>query len=167
VDSIKLFILLVALHGALFGLLGCSCEIQCSKAMVGFSFVGYDSLTLDTVIVRRFDKTNAGDILKDTLLLPNPDGISYMFSKDTATMGGGNYFAMTLVRFQSDWNYEVFVPAAGKTFHITDIIEIQRTEDVPCYSITKMKRFCLNQLSSVTIDNRPTLITWRNIYLAK
>ena len=155
--SRNLFILSLG-AAALLGIQACSCEIQCSKAEIWVGYVGYDSLTLDTVIIRRYDKTTSGDLLKDTILLSSPDRITYRFILDTAFWAGANTGGLPFFFLQSDWNYEVSIPAAGKTFHISDILEEQISSDVPCYSLTKPKGACRNSIYGINIDNRPTSV---------
>ena len=156
--SRNLFILSLA-AAALFGIQACSCEIRCTKASLMIGYVGYDSLTLDTVIIRRYEKTTSGDRLIDTSLLSNPEQIRYRFNLDTAFWSGG----LRIFELQSGWNYEVFIPAAGKTFKISDILEDQTRREVPC----NIPRGCINSIYSITVDNRPASAAGNRIWLSK
>ena len=164
--SRNLFILSFGV-AALLGIQACSCEIQCSKAAIMFSYVGYDSLTLDTVIIRRYDKTTSGDRLKDTFLLSRTEGITYRFNLDTAFVVGSKIGGLPIFTLQSEWNYEIFIPAAGKTFKISDILEEQTSREVPCYSPTMQKSVCINSIYGITVDNRPASADGDRIWLSK
>jgi hypothetical protein len=136
--------------------------------MINIGYVGYDSLTLDTVIVRRFEKTSSGNKLKDTILLANPEHIRYRFKGDTALLAGANLSTISFFSLQSDWNYEVFIPAAGRTFYVSDILEKQSSSKVPCYSPTMQKRTCMNLIYSIMVDNRSaSMDDYYNLFLSK
>jgi hypothetical protein len=164
----NLFILSFGAAGALLGIQGCKCEIQCSKAMINIGYVGYDSLSLDTVIIRRFDKTSSGNKLKDTILLAAPEHIRYRIKGDTAMWGGSSNLGMfPFYSLQSDWNYEVFIPSTGKTFKISDIMEEQTRENLPC-NTHMVKMTCMNAIYSITVDNRSaSMDDYYNIFLSK
>jgi len=154
----------------LLGIHGCQCdhEMPCGKAFLDINYVGYDLTTLDTVILRRFDKSTLGNRLKDSIVVSRPEHIRYRLQRDTAVWVSTNLSGFPFFSLQSDWNYEVFIPAARRIYQITDIVEEQRTMDEPCFDPTMVKRYCMNSIRSVTLDNRLLPVDkFNTIYLNK
>lgn len=118
-------------------------EYACSKAELQFGLVGFSDTESDTIILRRFEKNGANSALKDTFLLTD---IRFKRNLDTLRMVAFTGNAL----LQSDYNYEIFFPAAFKLITITDIKEEQ------LYIKPRGKVGCINRIISYALDGRTT-----------
>jgi hypothetical protein len=128
---------------ALIVLIASCGEYACSKADLQFGLVGFSDPESDTIILRRFEKNGSSSVLKDTFLLTN-----IMFKRDLDTLKMVAFPGTALL--QSDYNYEIFFPAATKLITITDIKEEQ------LYIKPRGKVGCVNRIISYTVDGRTT-----------
>jgi hypothetical protein len=87
-------------------------EYACSKAEMQFGLVGFSDAESDTIILRRFEKNGSSSVLKDSFLLTN---IWFQRNLDTLKMVGFPGSAL----LQSNYNYEIFFPAASKLITVT------------------------------------------------
>jgi hypothetical protein len=142
---------------AILTVMAASCgEYACSKAEMQFGLVGFSDAESDTIILRRFEKNGGRSVLKDTFLLTN---IWFQRNLDTLKMVGFPGSAL----LQSDYNYEIFFPAASKLITIIDIKEEQ------LYIKPRGKVGCTNRIISYALDGRTTtnIVPYNVTYFTK
>jgi hypothetical protein len=129
--------------------------MDCGSPAPGINFVGFDEQSLDTVIIRRFEKYSGGNRLMDSSVLCLPDNGRYSFNGDTARSMGWKKTDITPfpLSLRIEFDYEVYLPSAGRTFKINNIVEEKTKEKYECPNCTMVKRFCINPIKTMTIDN--------------
>ena len=148
--QIAYILFVICLSTALF-----SCgEYQCSKADLRFGLIGFSDAEADTIILRRFDRMN--NTLRDTFLLEN---IRFNRKSDTLIMGA---FPGTAL-MQSDYNYQVYLPASATLIKVTEINEEQRSIRRPFTD----KIGCVNFIRSCKLNDQSTPVNDNDVYLKK
>jgi hypothetical protein len=141
----------------IFVLSAASCsDYPCSKAELQFGLVGFSNAESDTIILRRFTKIGTGSVLIDTFLLTN---IWFQRSLDTLRMVGFPGSAL----LQSDYNYEIFFPAAAKLIKVSDIVEEQ------LYMKPHRKMGCGNRIISYVLNDQASanIVSFNITYFTK
>jgi hypothetical protein len=118
--------------------------------------VEFNSADIDTIIVRKFERGDNFTKLIDTLQWDQSNVIFYSRA-DTLQMG--EFIESMLL--QSKFDYQVYFPAAARTFHITEINEPQM--DGNCLARVK----CENSIVSCKLDKGTTAINDGILYLTK
>ena len=136
-----------------------SCEKQCIKANLRFGLVGFSDTEADTIILRRFTKISPSNP-QDTFLFKQ---IQFSRRNDTLDMTGipiDSYL-------ESNYNYEVFFPEAGKLFAISAIQEDKKTMTKGLFNCTK--EACINKITGYTVNGQfnNSIINQDMIYLKK
>jgi hypothetical protein len=136
-----------------------SCEKQCINAILRFGLVGFSDTEADTIILRRFTK-NSSSNPPDTFLLKQ---IQFSRRNDTLDMTGIPIES----QFESNYNYELFFPEAGKLFTISDIRENKETMTKGLFNCTK--EACINTITGYTVNGQfsNSIIHSELIYLKK
>ena len=147
----KIFIFLAL--SAITLLFSCK-EYQCSKADLRFGLIGFSDAEADTIILRRFDKTNPATP-KDTFLLTE------RFNRRSDTLEMVAFSSNALM--QSDYTYEIIIPQSGSLIRITEIAEEQRSIRL---GLTN-KIGCINFIRSCKLNDQSTPINDNDVYLKK
>lgn len=140
----------------------CSCgEYPCGKADIPFALVGFSNAETDTIILKRFAKNNG--ILVDSFFFDESDPVRFSRKNDTLLMTA----YPSTVLLQTDFDYQVNFPGAGKLFTITDITEQQRYGKKRLFN--NAQPFCGNSISSYAVNGVTTDLTGRQsiIYLSR
>lgn len=131
-------------------------EYPCTSGELYIGLKGFSDTEADTIIIRRFFRNTAQ--LKDTFLI---DHIGFRRNLDTleivATQG--------IIFPTTEFDYEFYIPEAGRLFKIFNIIEEYR-------SIKKKlggtKEGCVNNITGYTLDGMPVNTTgFSRTYLKK
>ena len=129
-------------------------EYQCSKADLRFGLIGFSDAEADTIILRRFDKTNP-TTPKDTFLLTE----RFKRRSDTLEMVAFSSNAL----MQSDYTYEIIIPQSGSFIRIIEIAEEQRSIRL---GLTD-KVGCVNFITSCKLNDQVTSVSDNDVYLKK
>lgn len=130
-------------------------EYQCTKADLRFGLIGFSDTEADTIILRRFDKTNA-TLPTDTFLLIN---IQFERRSDTLSMVAFSSNAL----MQSDYNYEVFIPQAVSLIKVTEVNEEQRSIKLGLMD----KVGCVNFINTCKLNGQLNPVSSNDVYLRK
>ena len=139
---------------AVYFLAGCtvmmlfSCgEYPCTRAGSQFALIGFPASETDTVVVRKYVKASAFSSLVDTFLL-NSQNSSYYLSNDTLEISSsyGTGHGLT-----SDFDYEITLPKAGKTYQLTKITEEIRSIRT---GLSMKKVGCINLIKSYELNGQ-------------
>jgi hypothetical protein len=144
-----------------FSVISCS-EYPCTKGDLRFTLIGFSDTESDTIILRRFQKNSL--VIKDSFSFTPLNPIRFARFGDTLTMTA--YLSDALM--QSDYDYQLFFPGAGRMFHITDIKEKQSYSNRSgLFSTTK--EGCVNPITGCNVDGMTvsTNIFPNIIYLKK
>jgi len=136
-------------------LFSCS-EYECTKADLRFGFIGFSEAEVNTIVVRRFDKTGNFNSPIDTVQLTN---LYFNRRSDTLEMSGFPGNAL----LQSNFNYEIFIPNVNSLVRVTDIYEEQRSVRLWFTD----KRGCGNYINSCKLNGQVTAINYNDVYLRK
>lgn len=101
-----------------------SCNYPCSNCTSTISFVNFSSNETDTVIVRKFQKSNNFTKILDSFVLNNQTSAYYQ-SNDTLQIVDSYKTDNGLLSY---YDYEVFSPEVFKTYIITEITEDFKSE---------------------------------------
>jgi len=134
-------------------LLSCT-GYDCARAETRFGFVGFSGTEANPVIFRKFEKGRDFSVLIDTILI-TPANIGYSFSGDTLQFSG---FTADLI-LKSDFDYEMVLPNAGRTFRLGKIREEFQSKK---WSLSTTKEMCVNPIVGYELDGR--MSTGQNIY---
>ena len=120
------------------------------------TMISFTPSDVDTLVIRKFEKGTAFNHLIDTTQW---DGSNVVFraQNDTlemAAMIGG-------LGLKSNFDYEVYVPAIGRTYKISDLNEPQREENCP------YKTMCVNLIVSAKVDEKTTQLNSDILFLKK
>jgi hypothetical protein len=131
---------------------------DCIKADIRLNFVGFTAQEASPIIVRRFAKANNFASKIDSTI------INFGFRQQNDTLSPSSGIPFNLIT--SDYDYEVFMPIANKTFQITEIIEPQSRIKKSIFKNTK--EACGNLIISYNVNNRSVFPALLNIiYLTK
>ena len=101
----------------------CSCgEYECSKAEARFLLIGFSNIETDTIMFRKYTKSTNFVSTLDTVLI-TPNNTSYYFNGDTLQFTA---FSSNIL-ITSNFDYEISLPKARKTFKLAKITEKQRS----------------------------------------
>lgn len=118
-----------------------SCRQSCSPAAAMIGFVHLSNQDTDTIIVRRFQKSNSFSHLVDSFEVNN--------QRNQYTVRNDSVFVLAAygldLGITSAYDWEVYLPSIGKTWRITDIIENQQYYS---NSFSCEKSACQNRLES-------------------
>ena len=136
-----------------------SCEKQCINANLRFGLVGFSDTEADTIILRRFTKNDPLNP-QDTFILTQ---ILFYRQNDTLDIAGipGEYY------LESKYNYEIFLPAVGELFTVSDILENKETMTKGLFNCTK--EACVNTITGYTVNGQfsNSILYQEFIYLKK
>ena len=122
-----------------------SCEYPCSNATSTISFVNFPSNETDTVIVRKFSKSENFTKILDSFVLNNLTS-GYYQSNDTLKIIESYKTDNGLL---SSYEYEIFLPEISKTYKITEIVEEFRSIN---RGLSNTKEGCLNSIRSYKVN---------------
>lgn len=136
-------------------------EYPCAKADLRYGLIGFTNAESDTIIIRRFTKNSL--VVKDSFFFDENNPIRFQRFADTLQMVAYTSDAL----LESNFDYQIFFPGAGKIFNIKDILETQ--------SYGKGKSIfntggpsCINQIVSFNLDGVLSgNISSSRIYLTK
>ena len=141
----------------LFVLYSCTCP--CIKADLRFELIGFSDTEADTIIIRKFEKNNSFNLLKDTVLI---DNIQFARFGDTLFMT--SYTSNVLL--ESFYDYELFFPQSQDNFRVAEIMEEASEQNCGIFSANKVA--CVNQITSCKINNLVTPVNFPNkMYVRK
>ena len=118
--------------------------------------ITFDSTEIDTMIVRKFQKGSNFSQQIDTVQW---DRSKVNFSKHNDTFQMASWIGS--LRLNSQFDYQVFIPANNRVFTVSEINEPQRTDD--CSG----KVMCVNVIVSVKLNTTTTSISDDILYLRK
>jgi len=118
--------------------------------------ITFDSTEVDTIITRKFQKGSNFSQLIDTLQW---DRSRVDFRKYTDTFQMVSWSGDILLRSQYD--YQVFIPAANRTFYVSDINEPQRMDEC------RGKVMCVSMIVSARVNTATISIGGDVLYLRK
>ena len=147
---------------ALTAIIIASCgESPCAKGDLRYCLIGFSDAESDTIILRRFPKNSLA--IKDSFVFNQANPIRFARLTDTLIM----VIYTSDVLLQSDYNYQIFFPGAGRVFDIGDIKEEQSYTKSGLFNTSKVG--CINQITSCKVDGRSvSTINFPNtIYLKK
>lgn len=137
-----------------FTLFSCG-EYPCTRASSRFVLIGFPENETDTVIVRKYVKGTSFTTLLDTFLLDSHNNSFYQLNDSleiTAAYGTDNGLT-------SEYDYQIALPNAGKTYQLTKITEEIRTIRT---GLSMDKVGCINPVKSYELNGR--LISGSNDY---
>ncbi|WP_276501352.1 hypothetical protein [Terrimonas pollutisoli] len=125
-------------------ILSASCsDFPCAKASLQFGLVGFSDTEADTIIIKKFAKSNPA-ILEDSMMI---DHIGFKRTNDTLKMVA---FPSTAL-LESTSDYELFFPQTGKLVRVTGIEEEQLYHKRKgLFSTTK--EGCENHITAYRLD---------------
>ena len=149
-----IFILLIS--SFLFSCKNC----PCIKAQLKFDLIGFSDAEADTIILRRFDINGNFNMPKDSFVLDNN---RYARFNDTLKLVAFSGNAL----LESDFNYELFLPAAGSLVRITEINEVKSFQNCGGIFATD-KVACVNEIKSCKVNGLTVPIYhFNNLYIHK
>lgn len=132
----------------IFAILFSSCgESPCAKTELRYALVGFSDSESDSIVLRRFTKNTFQ--LIDTFEFIEPTPLRFSRSNDTLKMAAIPGTAL----LESNYDYQIYFPKAGKLFTITVIVEEQLAEKKGGLFNTK-KPMCLNRISSCKVNGQ-------------
>jgi len=123
-------------------------EYECLNAQFTFSLIGFSSIETDTIILRKYTKTTNFLTALDTFRI-TPNNTRYSFTGDTLRFTA--YSSDILMR--SDFDYEISLPKAGKTFKLAKITEEKQSKKL---SLFNDKVACINPIRSYELNGQLT-----------
>jgi hypothetical protein len=118
--------------------------------------ISFDSSDIDTMIIRKFEKETNFNRMIDT---SQWDRSKVVFHVQNDTLQMGAFVGDILL--QSKYDYEVYVPAANRTFKVTEINEPQQEGNC------KGKVMCANVIMSAKLDGNTRAVNYDILYLKK
>lgn len=136
-------------------------EYPCSKAELSFRLIGFTDAESDTIIMRRFEKNNTA--IKDSFVFSPANPIRFTRFADTLVMTA--YTSAALM--QSDYDYQLIFPVAGRIISITEFREEQSYRKKRDH-FSSTKEGCVNIVKECKIDGVWSGVSFPNIvYLKK
>lgn len=137
-------------------------EYPCAKSALHYSLIGFSDAESDTIILRRFTKNTLS--LKDTFFFDEGNPLRFRRSNDTLSMVAISSTAL----LESNYDYQLFFPQAGKIFAISEIQEEQLYQKNTTIFNTK-KVGCLNKITSCRVNGLLVNFTGYNepVYLRR
>ena len=124
-----------------------SCNQPCINATSTISLVNFPSNETDTVIVRKFTKSENFIKLIDTFLLDNQTS-GYYQSNDTLQIIASYKTDNGLLSY---YDYEIFLPEIAKSYKISEIVEEFKSRNAG-FSMTKVA--CINPILSYKVNGQ-------------
>ncbi len=131
----------------LFSTIIASCGNKCISALRPLSFINFSNLDTDTIIIRRFIKSNNFLSLIDTIKVDSTTN-HYQRTNDTLLIYTGFDLSNVL---PSIYDYEIYLPEIKKTYQITDIYEDELTSG---FGIPTSRVYCKNLIKSYKINGK-------------
>jgi len=147
---------LLFLFASIVALASCHNCVCAPSDGLGLGMISFDSTEVDTIITRKFQKGSNFSQLIDTLQW---DKSRVDFRKHTDTFQMASWSGDILLHSQYD--YQVFIPAANRTFNVAEINEPQRMDEC------RGKVMCVNRIVSVKLNTTSTAIQNDILYLKK
>jgi hypothetical protein len=122
-----------------------SCDSKpCIQASLSLTFVDFSTAETDSIIIRTLNKGNSS--LVDTVLI-NGNELGNQISTDSLQI----FSPLPETTMRSDYNYEIVVPGAARSYSITDIVEdFENYKDKPLGCGTKDA--CVNRITSFKVN---------------
>jgi hypothetical protein len=163
-------ILLYLLIGSVF-LFGCSQEFDCKDRSVLFSFVGFDSTEIDTIIIKKYEQNSNYLNLLDTLRIIRGQNAGGYSSNDTALIT--LYLSIDSCNIRPGFDWRLYLPSIDRTISISDMITEKKTRICKrgFYSLDQNDCLCYNKILALKIDNAPVNFPpsesqWEFIYIS-
>jgi hypothetical protein len=136
-------------------------ESPCAKGDLRYRLIGFSDAESDTIIMRRLLKNSL--TVKDSFVSNELNPTRFARFNDTLIIIASS----SNVLLQSDYDYQVFFPGAGRFFNITDIKEEQSYINSGLFNTSKVG--CINQISGCKVDGQlvSTISFPNTIYLKK
>lgn len=131
--------------------------IPCNRAELYFGLIGFSDAESQQIILRQYAKGSSFTSRTDTLIMH----ISFRRTNDT--LEASSFTSGDLL--VSQYDYEVVLPLANRTFRITRIDESIHERRRKWFNNTK--ETCVNGISSLTIDNQVTIPAGFNLFYLK
>ena len=147
---------LLFLFASIVALASCHNCVCAPSNGLQLALITFDSTEVDTIITRKFQKGSNFSQLIDTVQW---DRSRVDFRKHTDTFQMASWAGDLLLHSQYD--YQVFIPAANRTFTVAEINEPQRMDEC------RGKVMCGNRIVSVTLNTAGTTIQDDILYLKK
>jgi hypothetical protein len=120
------------------------------------SFISFDSTEIDTIIARKFQKGSNFTQLIDSLQW---DKTNLSLNKHNDSFQMGSWIGKILL--QSQYDYQLFMPANNRIFKIAEISEPQ------CIDDCSGKVMCINLIVSAKLNDTTRSVQNEILYLKK
>jgi len=148
---------IVAVLLIVMGIMTSCSDFPCGRATLKFGLIGFSDTEADTIVIKRFSKTNSA--LIDSIVT---DHIGYQRNNDTLKMVALPSDAL----LESEYNYEIFFPENNILIRITEIAEEQLyLKKKGLFSTTK--EGCLNRITSYQKDGQTVPVVSNETYFSK
>lgn len=136
-------------------------DYPCAKASLTYRLIGFSDAETDTIVLRRLQKNSL--VVKDSVVFDPSNGIAFERFVDTLIMVA--YPGNALM--ESDHDYQVYFPGAGRTIHVTEIRE-EQSYGKKSGPFNTRKDLCGNEITSCKVDGLPAgFLFFNSIYLKK
>lgn len=137
-----------------------SCEIDCIPDVLVYSWVGFEPEEVDTVVIRRFEPGTIGGTALDSIVAGEND---FGFSDPAADTLRFSY-SQSGIYLNPDYDYQLWLPGAGRSFNISEIYQKEGTRDFGCMN----KRQCTYPIEHAKVNGVETKVYYsNNIYLVR
>ena len=129
-------------------LIGSCRTIPCVESNPTLYFVSFSDPQTDSIVLRKCEKGSAFHTIIDSVIISRNNSI-YEKSGDTLHIVTSSYMGEYSLDIQFD--YEVYLPLAGKLFQLSNFTE-QQTEMKAGLSLDK--NVCINPIKSYTVNGQ-------------
>ena len=126
-------------------LLFSSCERNCVSMEARIVLVGFPANEITQIQLKRFSKGSGVNGMADSVLF-NAANCNCYLSNDTFEISP---FINNLPGLRSGFDYELVLPATGRSYRITEVTENYLSEK----AFSARKAACMNTLSSYKVNN--------------
>lgn len=126
----------------------CSRTIDCIDPPIYISFISFPPNTLNSIVIRKFDKGSNFQNLIDTLQVTTTNG-SIINRGDTSDLSLGNPNNYP----QPGFDWQIFIPAINRTVSITEINKRDKTSKCAVMQMP-VNCFCNNEILNLKVDNQ-------------
>ena len=141
----------------------CTMRVPCDNGNIKLGFVAFSDTATNSVIIRQFKKASGFKILVDTVLITKAIG-AYNKSNDTLqveySFNKKLGYTSSNYGLTSEYDYEIYLPAIGKIYQISDIEEEYKMQKK---GFTSDNSKCDNYIKAYSVNGEKIIGDFTNL----